>query len=110
VTGTVRRLKVTLRQVKPPVWRRVEVQSDVTLQELAALLEAAMRWMGGHLHSFTAGRREYGTPDPDWPIDFLDEAEHRLGEVLTDVGSKMRWDYDFTDDPYHAVVSSTGSS
>ena len=40
--GTVRQVKVTLRSVKPPVWRRIVVKSDTILGELASSLEAAM--------------------------------------------------------------------
>jgi len=32
---TVHRLKVTLRGVKPPVWRRIEVHSSVMLKAIA---------------------------------------------------------------------------
>jgi len=42
VTKTIHQLKVTLRDVRPPVWRRIVVRSETRLDELAAVLEAAM--------------------------------------------------------------------
>ncbi len=104
MTRTVHQLKVTLRQVKPPVWRRIVVESDRTLGELAPVLEAAMGWLGGHLHVFDVGGTRYGTPDPDWGMDDLDENRIRLGDVLPKVGMKMRWDYDFGDGWEHDVL------
>lgn len=103
---TVHRLKVTLRQVKPPVWRRIEVPSDIKLSELAAVLEAAMGWLGGHLHAFEAGGVSYELPDEE-SIGFgptIDERKARLGEVLPAVKAKMRWDYDFGDGWQHDVI------
>ena len=95
---TVHRLKVTLRQVKPPIWRRIEVASDIKLSGLSDVLEAAMGWYGGHLHAFVAGGVHYEVPDPDG-FGFgprpRDERKVRLDEVLPAVKSKMRWDYDF---------------
>lgn len=102
--GSVHRLKVTLRGVRPPVWRRIEVPSEVTLGELAALLEAAMGWLGYHLHAFEVDGATCGTPDPDAPPEELDEGRYRLGGVLPSAGSKMRWDYDFGDGWEHDVV------
>lgn len=102
--GSVHQLKVTLRQVRPPVWRRIEVRSEVTLGELAALLEAAMGWLGGHLHAFDVAGTTYGIPDPDWDTADLDEGRFRLAAVLPSVGLKMRWDYDFGDGWEHDVV------
>ena len=100
----VHQLKVTLRGVKPPVWRRIVVKSDVTLGELAALLEGAMGWLGGHLHAFDVDGTWYGMPDPDWESDDLDESQYRLRDVLSGEGAKMRWDYDFGDGWEHDVV------
>ena len=103
---TLHRLKVTLRQVKPPVWRRIEVPSSIKLSDLADVLEAAMGWLGGHLHSFEADGVLYETPDGE-SFGFRrprDERKARLGEVLPGVKSKMRWDYDFGDRWQHDVV------
>lgn len=101
---TVHQLKVTLRGVKPSVWRRIVVRSVLPLGELALILEGAMGWLGGHLHAFDVDGISYGSPDPDWPSDDLDENQCRLGQVLTAVGDKMRWDYDFGDGWEHNVV------
>lgn len=81
------------------MWRRIEVRSDVALDEFSGLLEAAMGWWGYHLHSFEVDGAVYERSDPD---DWLrrethDESEHRLGDVLGGVGAKMCWDYDFGD-------------
>jgi len=103
---TVHRLKVPLRQVKPPAWRRVEVASNIKLSELSDVLEAAMGWLGGHLHAFEAEGVHYEIPDGE-SFGFClprDERKARLGEVLPAVKSKMRWDYDFGDGWEHDVV------
>jgi hypothetical protein len=103
---TVHRLKVTLRQVKPPVWRRIEVASNIKLSELSGVLEAAMGWLGGHLHAFEADGVLYEIPDDDsfgFPRP-RDERKARLDEVLPAAKSRMRWDYDFGDGWEHDVV------
>lgn len=104
MTGTVHQLKATLRSVKPPVWRRFVVASDTTLADLSPILETAMGWLGGHLHVFDVGGTLYGTPDPEWGRDDLDENKFRVRDVLPKAGSKLRWDYDFGDGWEHNVV------
>ena len=86
------------------MWRRIIVESDLTVGELAPVLEAAMGWLGGHLHVFDVGGTRYGTPDPDWGTDDLDENRFRLDDVLPKVGMKLRWDYDFGDGWEHDVL------
>ncbi len=101
---TLHRLKVTLRFVRPPVWRRIIVRSDTTLAEFAAILEAAMGWFGGHLHAFEGAGAMYSTPDPEWPSSDFDERAFSVRDVLPDVGSKLRWYYDFGDGWEHDIV------
>jgi Plasmid pRiA4b ORF-3-like protein len=106
-TPTVHRLKITLRGIRPPIWRRIEVPTNLSLFELSAVLEAAMGWLGGHLHAYDAGGVTYQLPD-DYDSPFgrriVDERKARLGRVLPSVGAKMTFDYDFGDGWQHDVV------
>ena len=62
-------LKVTLRDTKPPVWRRLLIPGEMTLGDLHQAIQAAMSWDGGHLHAFDIAGRQYGDPDTStrWP-------------------------------------------
>jgi hypothetical protein len=74
---TVHRLKVTLRHVTPPVWRRIEVRSNIELSALSDVLEGAMGWYGGHLHAFESNgvTHERHAELLEWlPPDFDPEA------------------------------------
>jgi hypothetical protein len=94
-------LKVTLRGSKPPIWRRLEVPSSITLDELHAVIQAAFGWENYHMHVFvTADGRQYGDPDPE--LDFRSEYGLRLTRVAP-VGHKLWYTYDFGDDWEHIV-------
>jgi hypothetical protein len=61
-TGTgsaeVVQLRVSLRGIRPPIWRRLEVPADITLHRLHRALQVAFGWDDAHLHRFetaTAG-------------------------------------------------------
>jgi Plasmid pRiA4b ORF-3-like protein len=103
---TVHRLKITLRSIRPPIWRRIEVGSSITLYELSAVLEAAMGWLGGHLHAYEADGTTYELPDEDLRLGHrtVNERKARLSKVLPKVGAKMRFDYDFGDGWSHDVI------
>ena len=45
-------LEVTLRDTKPPVWRRLLVPGETTLGGLHRAIQAAMGWEDYHLHTF----------------------------------------------------------
>ncbi|MDP9314304.1 MAG: plasmid pRiA4b ORF-3 family protein [Chloroflexota bacterium] len=52
---TIHQLKVSLRDSKPPIWRRVQVPSDMTLSKLHNILQVVMGWTDSHLHQFIIG-------------------------------------------------------
>ena len=45
-------VKVTLLGTRPPIWRRLLVPADLTLEDLHDVLQAAMGWRDCHLHEF----------------------------------------------------------
>ncbi len=58
--ATVYQLKIVLRGVKPPVWRRVLVPKDCTIAVLHETVQIAMGWCDCHLHRFLIRGKEYG--------------------------------------------------
>src|SRR5690349_1572525 len=62
VSQKVVSLKVTLRDTKPPVWRRLLVPGETTLADLHRAIQAAMGWEDYHLHTFDIAGRQYGDP------------------------------------------------
>jgi hypothetical protein len=97
-------LKVTLRGIQPPIWRRLQVASDITLYELHRLLQVAMGWMDCHLHEFARGHTLYGTSDREFGIARLPEKKIRLLDVLFRPRDKMTYQYDFGDSWEHNIV------
>jgi hypothetical protein len=103
-TEQIYRLKVTLRNVRPPVWRRVEMPGRTTLTELHSILQTVMPWCDEHLHDFEIDGVRYGAPDDGWEDDELrDESKVRLDDVAAE-GTTIRYTYDFGDDWRHDVV------
>jgi len=51
-SSDIYQLKVTLRGIRPPIWRRVLVTGDATLAKLHRTLQAVMGWEDYHLHQF----------------------------------------------------------
>ena len=83
ITGRTQtyQLKVQLRNVRPPIWRRLLVPGDITLAELHEVIQTAIGWTNTHLHEFEIDRVSYRDPDPDWESEFADESKVKLSRV-----------------------------
>jgi hypothetical protein len=100
-------LKVTLRDIHPPVWRRLAVWEDTTLAQLHRVLQIVVGWEDYHLHQFVIGRRVYSVPDPDddlYERRVIDESRVRLREVVPRVGTPFEYLYDFGDSWRHDLL------
>ena len=99
-------LKVTLRHIRPPIWRRFQVRDRLTLDQLHAVLQFVMGWTNSHLHEFTCRGERYCTTDPelDLPPPRADERQVRLGELLVKPNDQLTYEYDFGDGWEHEVV------
>ena len=100
-TPAVHQVKLSLKYVRSPVWRRVQVPSDFPLGGLHLVIQAAMGWDGDHLHQFTVNRRHFS--DPGYDLDAQDEWRARLAGVLPRPGLSASYLYDFGDSWEHTI-------
>lgn len=113
-------LKITLIGSDPPIWRRVEVHSGLTLHELHYVIQSVFEWHNSHLYHFLvppkgkltqraireAVRYHALPPDPffveggceDRPSD-----ESLVGQVINQEQKQIIYEYDFGDSWQHLV-------
>ena len=100
----VYQIKISLNDIRPPIWRRLEVFSDTTLEKLHLIFQLAMGWAYYHLHQFTIWGEEYGQSDPDNDLEVNDEKKVKLYQVAPMEKFKFSYEYDFGDGWEHTVL------
>jgi hypothetical protein len=106
--GTVFQFKITLLNIKPAIWRRIQIP-DCTLTDFHEYIQAAFGWQNCHLHQFDIDGEQYSQPAPDgddFGMEFKDEAGVLLSKLIPKSGRKSRWiyEYDFGDGWRHEVL------
>ncbi len=97
-------LKITLRDSKPPIWRRVQVK-DCTLAELHEIIQVAMGWEFSHLYSFEVDGIDYGDRDMTGEeLDMKDDRRAKLSRLIPGEKFKFRYTYDFGDNWQHEIL------
>ena len=95
-------LKVTLRDSKPPIWRRLLVSSETKLSKLHNIIQEAMGWEVYHLHQFVVDDVYYSMPLEE--MDMEDERRVKLRDIVSGEGFKFVYEYDFGDGWEHIVL------
>lgn len=102
-------IKITLKNSKPPIWRRVLVNSDITFEELHYTIQISMGWGIYHLYEFDIDQYRIGIV-MDEQEDFgygssevIDAAEITLAEILSRGISRITYEYDFGDSWIHQL-------
>jgi hypothetical protein len=98
------RMKVTLEEVRPSVWRRLLVPAGFTLRRLHRVLVDSMGWHDSHLHQFVIRGNYYGKTDPEFELARRDERLHNLEHVLALGVRGFRYEYDFGDGWMHRIA------
>ncbi|MDO5740878.1 MAG: plasmid pRiA4b ORF-3 family protein [Ornithinimicrobium sp.] len=104
-------VRVDVDETRPPVWRRLVLRGDLTLEEVHAVVQAAFGWQDYHLHRFWPGpaRQIWRGPyfltqyDLDEGEEGILESEVRLDQVLRGDGDRLFYTYDFGDDWTHTI-------
>ena len=103
---SVYQLKVTLEDIEPPIWRRIQVKGDATLFKLHKIIQLAMGWEDYHLHQFIVGEECYTIPsleDP-WPMETKNEKRAKLSKVAPAEMARFVYEYDLGDSWRHDIL------
>lgn len=105
---TLFQFKITLQEISPVIWRRIQVP-DGPLADLHGHLQAAFGWEDYHMHQFEIDGKRYGTPLPDdfdYGVEVIDESSISLSDLLPKSGARRKWiyEYDFGDCWRHDVI------
>jgi hypothetical protein len=103
-------VKITLRNSKPPIWRRVLLPADIRLSDLHKVMQVVMGWTNSHLHQFEVGNRRdpwswrrYADPEFDLE-ETKDEGKVALSDLLIEPKQNLTYEYDFGDGWEHIIV------
>ncbi len=95
-------IKVTLQDIRPFIWRRIQVPVDIRLGKFHRVLQAAMGWTNSHLHAFRIGDATYGVPHPDSP-DLAQGGRAIPLDKVAGPGDAFLYEYDFGDGWMHEI-------
>ncbi len=78
------------------IWRRLRVRGNTSMADLHHIIQIAMCWDDGHLHSFHIYGEDYGLKY-DGGMDFTHNARQVILENFGfNVGDRFSYTYDFT--------------
>ncbi len=105
MTDIIARLRITLSDTDPVIWRQVDVPVEASLKMIHDVIQASMGWQDDHLWEFEADGRRYGLPDPQWRDDTLSAAKNVKLRTLIDRGvGQLNYTYDMGDNWHHVIA------
>ena len=108
----VYQFKITMKEIKPAIWRRIQVPENYTFWDLHVAIQDSMGWTDSHLHAFKIinpeieESEEIGIPDDSEFAEFpmLAGWEENIADWFSEENNKANYNYDFGDDWNHYVV------
>ena len=106
----VYQFKITLKDIRPPIWRRIQVPEIYSFWDLYVGIQDAMGWLDYHLHEFemvnssTGIKRIIGIPgDEDFGREILPGWEQKIADCFSMQNRLANYTYDFGDDWEHII-------
>lgn len=96
-------LKISLKNIKPLIWRRFIVDPEIKLPDLHKVIQTIMGWHNSHLHHFYIGNMFYSLPDEYSDEYSIDYRKIRLNRLIVRVRQKLYYEYDFGDGWEHTI-------
>lgn len=109
-TTVLYQLKIALKGIRPPVWRRIVVPSHITFDQLHDIIQLAMGWENSHLYEFEINDIVIDIPDEEYGFSFVgwrekyDARAVELSRFVKKEGEKFTYTYDFGDNWVHLIT------
>ena len=103
---SIYQVKISLLDIHPPIWRRIQVPSLIPLHCLHDAFQVVFGWTDNHLHRFEKDGRCWTFPQYDEfnELDLIDERKTPIAQVLKSEGDSMVYLYDLGANWRHNVV------
>lgn len=100
------KLKITLTGIRPPIWRRVILPDNATLDDLHSIIRVCFGWDGSHCHAFRINGRVHGPFSTFGYDDRKTDADPyiELRELICRPKTKFHYRYDFGDEWLHEII------
>jgi hypothetical protein len=96
-------LKIELNDIKPNIWRRVLVYSDISLNELHHIIQISIGWTNSHLYSFILDDVEFTVKEyDDDDVKYADARKYSIEKLKID--GPFEYLYDFGDYWEHEIT------
>ena len=90
-------LRLSVKDVKPEIWRKVLVSPDITLERLHSVLQVLMGWRNAHLYAFVINKTRYSPPSEGEDQGKRNSVHTRLSAALAKNAEPFTYEYDFGD-------------
>lgn len=111
ISDKIYQFKITLKEIKPPVWRRILIPSSYSFWDLHVAIQDAMGWTDTHLHHFeivnpkTGRKEQIGIPDNEFMDEHISAGwKRRIAKYFSVDNKNALYVYDYGDDWQHSVV------
>lgn len=108
----VYQFKITLKGIKPPIWRRIQVPETYTFRDLHVAIQDAMGWENYHLHEFeihhpsTGEKSRIGIPTEEatfFGYEIIPEHKQKIADWFSMENRTANYTYDFGDNWKHKI-------
>jgi hypothetical protein len=102
--------KITLREIKPKIWRSIQVPSNYSFWDFHVAIQDAMGWQDYHLHQFTiinpkTGESEViGIADDESFQEIIAGKKAKISKYFLSPKDKANYEYDFGDGWEHEIT------
>lgn len=101
--------KISLKGIRPLIWRRIQVPENYDFYELHVAIQDAMGWCDYHLHQYEIVNPIIGEPeiismpDDECDIKITDARKAKISKYFKII-KEAKYEYDFGDSWEHKIV------